>query len=58
MLIQNKVMRQIDAKPLYTCDLQRPDFWRYQIGLNVISADTKNKVTNILSTSMPGCIIQ
>jgi hypothetical protein len=46
-LIQNKVMRQIDAKPLYTCNLQRPDFWRYQIGLNVISADTKNKVTNI-----------
>ncbi len=50
-------MRQIDPKSLYTCNLQRPDFWRYQIGLNVIPTDTKNKVTNILSTSITGRII-
>ena len=23
------------------------DFWRYNIGVNVIPADTKNKVTNV-----------
>jgi hypothetical protein len=23
------------------------DFWRYQIGVNVLPADTKNKVTSI-----------
>jgi hypothetical protein len=50
-------MRQIDPEPLYTCNLQRPDFWRNQIGLNVIPTDTKNKVTNILSTSITGRII-
>jgi hypothetical protein len=52
--VQDKSFHAIDEKEGYSFNSESPplddfngsaDFWRYHIGVNVIPADTKNKVT-------------
>jgi hypothetical protein len=40
-------MTSRDKNTAQECIYESADFWRYDIGVNVIPPDTKNKTTNI-----------